>query len=131
MAEEKQPAKGTAASQRPHVPRAARRKMPLGRAATLVIGERTHVVGLGDLSVTGAYLISTAPAQVGREYELRLVALPGRTGLALRARVVRAVQAGEEAGHHPCGVAVEFVDLDAAVRARLLAFVQAGLGREP
>ena len=34
--------------------RAFRRKLPFGRGAVLMVGERAHIVGLADVSVTGA-----------------------------------------------------------------------------
>ncbi len=39
---------------------------------------------------------------------------------------MRVVQDGKEDDHHPRGVAVHFLDLDRATRARLEAFVKAG-----
>lgn len=108
-------------------PRAPRRKLPLGRGATLIVDDRIHIVGLADVSTTGAYLITRAPARAGVEYTVRLFVLPGRAELALRARVVRVVSRGEEKDHHPHGVAVEFVSLDDDTRARLESFVKAGL----
>jgi hypothetical protein len=105
-------------------PRAPRRKLPLGRGGTLFVDGRTHIVGLADLSATGAYLITRVHLRLGEE--VRLVVLPGGGELALRARVVRVVQGSEEKDHHPRGVAVHFVGLDAEARARLECFVKAG-----
>lgn len=107
-------------------PRADRRRLPIGRAATLTVGTRTHIVGLSDLSATGAYLITSAPAREGEQHELQLFALPGRAGLVVQARVVRVVREGLEKDHHPCGLAVEFVGLDEAGRSRVESFVRAG-----
>ena len=107
-------------------PRADRRRLPIGRAATLTIGARTHIVGLSDLSASGAYLITSAPAGEGEQHALQLFALPGRAGLVVQARVVRVVKDGVERDHHPCGLAVEFVGLDEAGRSRVESFVRAG-----
>ncbi len=107
-----------------HRLRAPRRKLPLGRGGTLLIDGRTHIVGLADLSATGAYLITRVHLRLGEE--VRLVLLPGGGELAVRAQVVRVVQDGKEDDHHPRGVAVHFLDLDRATRARLEAFVKAG-----
>ena len=105
-------------------PRAPRRKLPLGRGGTMLVDGRTHIVGLADLSATGAYLITRIHLRRGEE--VRLVVLPGGGELALRARVVRVVQGSQEKDHHPRGVAVHFVGLDEAARARLETFVKAG-----
>lgn len=110
-------------------PRADRRKLPLGRGATLVVGERTHIVGLSDLSGTGAYLVTSAAAAVGDELVLRLFVLPGSSALAVRARVVRVVAGGQEQDHPSRGLAVEFVGVDEEGRARLESYVRAGLRR--
>ncbi len=104
---------------------ASRRKLPLGRGARLVVNQRTHIVGLGDLSATGAYLITRTDAQVGDEHEVFITA-PGLLDIRLRARVVRAVRAGEEGHTRPQGLAVQFLDMDKDTRARLEAFVAAG-----
>ncbi|HXY39629.1 MAG TPA: PilZ domain-containing protein [Vicinamibacteria bacterium] len=104
---------------------APRRKLPLGRGARLIVNERTHIVGLGDLSATGAYLITRTPARVGEVYDV-LITAPGLFDIRLRARVVRAVTAGDEGTGRPQGLAVEFLETDADTRIRLEAFVAAG-----
>ena len=124
-----EPPPGGGGSGRELKPRAERRKLPLGRGATLLVGGRTHIVGLSDLSGTGAYLVTGAAAAVGDELVLKLFVLPGSVGLAVRARVVRVVPGGQEQDHHPRGLAVEFVDVDEAGRARLESYVRAGLRR--
>jgi hypothetical protein len=124
-----EPPPGCGSSGRELKPRAERRKLPLGRGATLLIGGRTHIVGLSDLSGTGAYLVTGAAAAVGDELVLKLFVLPGSSGLAVRARVVRVVPGGREQDHHPRGLAVEFVGVDEAGRARLESYVRAGLRR--
>jgi hypothetical protein len=106
--------------------RAPRRKMPLGRGAVLVVDGRTHIVGLADVSVTGAFLTTRAPVAPGKVCELRVAPVAGRVQLGLCARVVRVAQDGEEDGHHPRGVAVEFVGLAPDVRDLLAGYVGAG-----
>jgi len=103
--------------------RAFRRKLPFGRAALLVVGARTHIVGLADLSVTGAYLTTRAPVSKGETHLLRLLVLPARVEIALNAEVVRVSQVAGESGDHPRGVAVRFHDVEAGSRERLESFV--------
>jgi hypothetical protein len=110
-------------------PRAARRRLPLGRGATLIVGQRTHIVGLSDLSATGAYLVTGVSAAVGDELALHLIAVPGKSTLSARVRVVRVVREGVEKDHHPCGLAVEFVGLAPDDRQRIESYVRAGLRR--
>jgi hypothetical protein len=107
--------------------RAFRRKLPFGRGAVLLVGERAHIVGLADVSVTGAYLSTHAPVAVGETHLLKLLILPERVELALQAEVVRVAQAEHESPRHPRGVAVRFLELDPDSLARLSAFV----AREP
>jgi hypothetical protein len=110
-------------------PRAARRRLPLGRGATLTVGTRTHIVGLSDLSATGAYLVTGVSVAVGDELALHLFAVPGGAALSVRVRVVRVVRDGLEKDHHPCGLAVEFVGLGDDGRQRIESYVRAGLRR--
>lgn len=107
--------------------RAFRRKLPFGRGAVLVVGERAHIVGVADVSVTGAYLTTRAPVAVGDVPVLKLLLVSERVELALRAEVVRIAQADHESPDHPRGVAVRFRDLDELDSERLRAFVS----REP
>jgi hypothetical protein len=107
--------------------RALRRKLPFGRGAVLDVDGRSHIVGVADVSVTGAYLSTRATVSVGETHQLRLLILPDRAELVLPARIVRVCQIADESSGHPRGVAVQFVDLDAASRRRLEAFVT----REP
>jgi hypothetical protein len=107
--------------------RALRRRLPFGRGAVLVVGERAHIVGVADLSVTGAYLTTRAPVSAGETHVLRILLLPARVELALRAEVVRVSIAAHESPDHPRGVAVRFLDPDEEATARLQAFV----AREP
>lgn len=103
--------------------RAYRKKLPFGRGAVLVVGERAHIVGIADLSVTGAYLRMRLALNVGDEHVLKLLLMPKRTELCLRVRVVRVSLDQDESHQHTRGVAVHFVDPDAQARARLQAFV--------
>lgn len=107
--------------------RAFRRKLPFGRGAVLVVGERAHIVGVADVSVTGAYLTTRAPVAVGDLPVLKLLLVSERVELALPAEVVRVAQADHESPDHPRGVAVRFRDLDERDSERLRAFVS----REP
>ena len=107
--------------------RAFRRQLPFGRGAVLLVGERAHIVGVADVSVTGAYLSTHAPVAVGETHVLKLLILPERVELALRAEVVRVAQAAHESPQHPRGVAVRFLDTDPDSLSRLSAFV----AREP
>ncbi len=107
--------------------RAFRRKLPFGRGAVLLVGARAHIVGVADVSVTGAYLSTRAPVAVGETHLLKLLILPERVELALRAEVVRVAQAEHESPQHPRGVAVRFLEPEPDSLARLQAFV----AREP
>jgi hypothetical protein len=103
--------------------RAHRRQLPFGRAAVLVVRGRDHIVGLVDLSVTGAYLRTRLSLAVGDEPVLKLLVLPERSELKLLSRVVRVNQQRDESAHHTRGIAVHFLDVDDETRARLAAFV--------
>jgi hypothetical protein len=106
--------------------RALRRKLPFGRGATLEIGNRTHIVGLADVSVTGAYVTTRAPLTVGDTHVLRLLMVPERIEMALQAEVVRVSQSEHESQDHLRGAAVRFLDVDADTRKRLQDFVARG-----
>jgi Tfp pilus assembly protein PilZ len=103
--------------------RALRRRLPFGRGAVLVVGERAHIVGLADVSVTGAYLTTRAPVGVGETHLLRLLLLPDTVEVELRAKVVRVALGEHESSSHPKGVAVRFLDADGIAIRRLKAFV--------
>ena len=107
--------------------RAFRRRLPFGRGAVLKVGERNHIVGLADVSITGAYLTARAPVAPGETHVLKLLLLPARMEIALKVEVVRVSLADPESPDHPRGVAVRFVDLDGRARDLLQAFVD----REP
>jgi hypothetical protein len=106
--------------------RAARRKLPFGRGAILMVGDRAHIVGLADISVTGAYLVARASVAAGQVHLLKVLILPSRTEMALKVEVVRVSLTGAESDEHPRGVAVRFVEVDDGSRQMLHAFV----GRE-
>ncbi len=106
--------------------RALRRKLPFGRGAILEIGERAHVVGLADVSVTGAYVTTRAPLTVGDTHVLRLLIIPERIEMALQAEVVRVAQSEHESQDHLRGAAVRFLEVDADTRERLQDFVARG-----
>jgi hypothetical protein len=100
-----------------------RRKLPLGRAAVLEIDGRPHVVGLVDLSVSGAYVMSRAAAAVGDRHRLRILVLPERVELRLECEAVRVSQEAHESPSHPRGVAYRFLEMDEGSLALLQAFV--------
>ena len=101
--------------------RAFRRRLPFGRGAVLVIGDRTHIVGLADLSVTGAYLSTRAPVSVGDSHLLRLLLLPDTVELPVE--IVRVAQADVESPEHPRGVAVRFLEPGEKAVGQLRAFI--------
>ena len=103
--------------------RALRRKLPFGRGAVLMVRNRAHIVGLADVSVTGAYLTTRAPVEVGETHLLRLLLLPDTVEVELHAQIVRLALRDHESHAHPRGVAVRFLDLDAVSTRRLQAFI--------
>jgi hypothetical protein len=107
--------------------RAFRRKLPFGRGAILSVGERAHIVGLADVSITGAYLTARAPVAAGETHVLKVLLLPARMEIALKVEIVRVSLADPESSDHPRGVAVRFLDLDERSRGLLQALV----GRPP
>lgn len=112
--------------------RAFRRQLPFGRGAVLLVGERAHIVGLADVSVTGAYLTTRAPVSAGETHLLRVLVMPARVEVVLKAEIVRVSLAEHESSAHPRGVAVHFVEVDDVSRGHLEAFVsQQPLRRAP
>jgi PilZ domain-containing protein len=107
--------------------RALRRRLPFGRGAILAVREQSHIVGLADISVTGAYLSARAPVKAGEVHLLKVLLLPSRIEIALKVEVVRVSLADPESPDHPRGVAVRFVDVDERQRALLESFI----AREP
>ena len=89
----------------------------------LVVGERRHVVGVADVSVSGAYLTTRAPLEAGETHLLRLLLLPDTVEVELRAEVVRIAQAEHESSRHPRGVAVRFLTPQPHAVQKLEAFV--------
>ena len=106
--------------------RAFRRKLPFGRGAVLLVGERTHIVGLADVSVTGAYLMTRAPVAAGEVHLLQVLSASTRVLFALKAQIVRVSLADHESPEHPRGVAVRFVDVGEAARRLLEDFIARG-----
>jgi hypothetical protein len=106
--------------------RAFRRKLPFGRGAVLVVGNRSHIVGLADLSITGAFLSTRAPLRVGETHVLRLLLLPETVPVEFEAEIVRIAQAELESRDHPRGVAVRFRDLSEKATALLKSFIARG-----
>ena len=103
--------------------RALRRKLPFGRGAVLVVGERSHIVGFADVSMTGAYLMTRAAVTAGETHVLRILSAPTRVEVVMRVEVVRVSLADHESVAHPRGVAVRFLDLDDAARRFLGTFI--------
>jgi hypothetical protein len=111
--------------------RARRRALPFGQAAVLVANGRDHIVGLADVSATGAFLVTRVSPPVDQQVLLKLMPLPGRRELRLPARVVRVVHPGEESPQHPHGVAVQFGAVDPPTRQALEDFVNQVPRRKP
>jgi Tfp pilus assembly protein PilZ len=87
------------------------------------VGERAHIVGVADISVTGAFLSTRAPVSVGETHTFRLLVLPERVEISIKAEIVRLAQTANESSHHPRGVGVRFVELDDHVREYLAFYV--------
>jgi hypothetical protein len=111
--------------------RAYRRRLPFGRGAVLVVRKRSHIVGLADVSITGAYLTSRAPVRAGETHVLKLLLLPARMEIAFKVEIVRVSLADPESPDHPRGVAVRFLEVDDTSRDLLQAFVARGQRRPP
>jgi hypothetical protein len=99
--------------------RALRRKLPFGRGAVLLAAGRTHIVGLADVSVTGAFLTTRAAVEPGEVHVLRLLLFPDTVETELRVEVVRVSLGDHEPKQHPRGVAVRFLELDENVVRKL------------
>ncbi len=111
--------------------RAHRRRLPFGRGAVLSVRNRAHIVGLADISVTGAYLAARVPVAAGETHLLKVLFLPSHVELALRVEVVRIALADPESPNHPRGVAVRFLDVDERSRDLLQSFVARKPWRPP
>ncbi len=109
--------------------RAFRRRLPFGRGAILSVGGRAHIVGLADVSITGAYLTARAPVSAGETHVLKVLLLPARMEIVLKVEVVRVSLADPESPDHPRGVAVRFLDVDDTSRELLQSFVTRELPR--
>lgn len=107
--------------------RAFRRKLPFGRGAVLMVEDRAHIVGVADLSETGAFVSTRAPVEAGDSHLLKLLVLPERIEVSVKALVVRIAQDENESEHHPRGVALRFVDVDE----RSLRSLRMYVAREP
>jgi Tfp pilus assembly protein PilZ len=92
-----------------------------------MVGERAHIVGVADVSVSGAFLSTRVPVSVGDTHVLKLLLMPERVELRVHAEVVRVAQAENESHDHPRGVAVRFVGLDDSAYRCLKVYVS----REP
>jgi PilZ domain len=103
--------------------RPVRRKLPFGRGAVLMVGQRSHIVGLTDVSITGAYLTTRAPIEAGETHVLRLLLPPDTVEVDLPVQVVRVSPGDHESKHNLRGVAVRFLDLDAIAFRKLRAFI--------
>jgi Tfp pilus assembly protein PilZ len=98
-----------------------RRTLPFGWGAVLEIGDRSHIVGLRDLSEGGALILTRAVASVGDTALLKLSVVSRRAETALPCTVVRLVTAEGDGSQR--GLAVRFDDPDGEVRASIAAFV--------
>ena len=103
--------------------RGHRRRLPFGRGAILESAVSNHVVAVVDLSVGGAYLATRAVVFPGQSLTLRLM-LVGGGEIKVPCEVVRVCPRREGPDSYPPGVAVHFVELPAAIRERLTAFVE-------
>lgn len=103
--------------------RARRRKLPFGRAAVMAVEGRDHIVGLADVSATGAFLVTRLRFPIGQPVLVKVMPFPGRREILLPARIVRVAQTGEESPQHPHGVAVQFSGLEQRTREILEDFV--------
>ena len=103
--------------------RALRRKLPFGRGAVLKVAGRTHIVGLADVSVTGAYLTTRAAVAPGEVHVLRLLLFPDTVETELRVQVVRVSLGNHDSKQNPRGVAVRFLELDEAAARKLKSFI--------
>jgi hypothetical protein len=92
-----------------------------------MVDDRAHIVGVADLSETGAFVSTRAPVVAGETHLLKLLVLPERIEVNLNAEVVRVAQEDDESENHPRGVALRFVDVDE----RSLRSLRMYVAREP
>jgi Tfp pilus assembly protein PilZ len=104
-------------------PRAFRRQLPFGRGAVLMVGTRAHIVGVADVSVSGAYLTTRAPVSVGEQYTLKMFLLPQSMEVSLKVEIVRVAGSVNESAGKTRGVGVRFLDMDERTAETLRSFV--------
>jgi hypothetical protein len=102
--------------------RSHRRKLPFGRGGVLRVDGRSHIVGVVDVSVGGAYLATRTALPPARSLSLKL-RLPSGVELSLACEVLRVNQQADESQAHPRGIAVRFQELDALAQKYLEEFV--------
>lgn len=88
----------------------------------------SHIVGLVDLSEGGAYVASRAPVVPGQRITLKLLLTLGAS-VVLPAEVVRVATRRQGPDAYPPGIAIRFLEMDSALRARLARFVEEGRRR--
>jgi PilZ domain len=113
---------GSSSSEASTPRRSQRRKLPFGRGGVLRVDGRSHIVGVVDVSVGGAYLATRTVLPPARSLSLKL-RLPSGIELSLACEVLRVSQQADESQAHPRGIAVRFQELDALARKYLEEFV--------
>jgi hypothetical protein len=88
----------------------------------LRVDGRSHIVGVVDVSVGGAYLATRTALPPARSLSLKL-RLPSGVELSLACEVLRVNQQADESQAHPRGIAVRFQELDALAQKYLEEFV--------
>ncbi len=100
--------------------------MPVLVADSCAEGEgRVHAdvrFDASDISQSGAFVRSSLLFELGELLRLE-ISLPGEPPVRVKARVARVVRGGSS-GESQSGMGVEFLDLDPADRARILALVR-------
>jgi hypothetical protein len=104
--------------------RARRRSLPYVRSAVLEVAGRKHVVAVADLSPEGAFLACGADIELGAAIVLRMVLPRDGREVTLPCRVARRVE--HPAQGQKAGLAVRFVNLEAAVIRRIEEFSMEG-----
>jgi hypothetical protein len=102
--------------------RSDRRKLPFGRGGILRVDGRSHIVGVVDISIGGAYLATRTAVSPARALCLKL-RLPSGSELSLTCEVLRVSQQTDESQAHPRGIAVRFRDLDPKTKKQLEEFI--------
>ena len=101
-----------------------RRSLPYVRSAVLDVAGRKHVVAVADLSPEGAFLACGADVEAGAALVLRMVLPRDGREVTLPCRVARRVE--RPAQGQKAGLAVRFVNLEAAVIRRIEEFSMEG-----